>query len=258
MQFVEPKAIMLANTEMTVNGLQQFMDELGSSDWKSDSENGAQILTEVCGRACYKSFSLDLNKNLTQIREGNETYISNLLRQKHTSVLEHSSVTFAFTNVSRVFTHELVRHRPGMAYSQESLRFVRLDKLKAWFPQDFQDHPKCDVLHDLVKETFEYLENVQEKLTKLLELNNPDLPFSEKKKLTSACRRLAPIGLATHIIATGNHRIWKHIIQMRTSEHAESEIRQVFDDVAYQLCTNYPHIYQDMIRTTKGEWKLNS
>ena len=38
-------------------------------------------------------------------------------------------------NVSRVATHELVRHRAGVAVSQESLRFVRLDDLPFWFPE---------------------------------------------------------------------------------------------------------------------------
>jgi hypothetical protein len=36
---------------------------------------------------------------------------------------------------SRVFSHEIVRHRPGTAVSQESRRYVRLDELPFWFPE---------------------------------------------------------------------------------------------------------------------------
>src|SRR5271165_5797005 len=49
-------------------------------------------------------------------------------------MIEHVSFTFVLHNVSRVFTHEIVRHRPGTAISQESLRYVRLDELPFWFP----------------------------------------------------------------------------------------------------------------------------
>jgi thymidylate synthase (FAD) len=58
----------------------------------------------------------------------------NILRSGHEWVLEHASFTFVLHNVSRVLTHELIRHRPGTAVSQESLRFVRLDEIPFWFP----------------------------------------------------------------------------------------------------------------------------
>ena len=66
-----------------------------------------------------------------------------------------------------------------------------------------------------------------------------------KKALTSIMRRLAPIGLATTILMTGNHRVWRHLISMRTSRHAEEEIRMVFNKVYEQQLACYPNIYQD-------------
>ena len=75
-----------------------------------------------------------LNANVSKVREDSAEYLRNILKSGHGSVLEHANFTFLFHNVSRVFTHELVRHRAGAAYSQESMRFVRLTDIPFWFP----------------------------------------------------------------------------------------------------------------------------
>ncbi|MHA1946306.1 MAG: FAD-dependent thymidylate synthase [Candidatus Hodarchaeales archaeon] len=41
----------------------------------------------------------------------------------HWSVLEHSSMTVRISNISRAATHQLVRHRIGNSYTQESQRY---------------------------------------------------------------------------------------------------------------------------------------
>ncbi len=189
---------------------------------------------------CYRSFKPGLNENVTKVREGNDIYINNILKQQHGSVLEHASDTFAIVNCSRVFTHEIVRHRL-CAFSQESLRYVRLTELKGWVPGSLEDD---DYYPTAFLRAFRFLENLQKDLASAFGLDSR--PFNEKKKLTSAMRRLAPIGLATTIIVTTNHRNWRHLIAMRTSEHAEEEIRLVMGAIARSLLDRYPNIYQDM------------
>ena len=100
---------------------------------------------EFAGRLCYRSWEPGLNKNVRQVRTNVEDYLDNLLKSMHGSVLEHSFYVFIFHQVSRVFTHELVRHRVGTSISQESLRFVRLDDLPFWFPDWAQE---CPLLFD--------------------------------------------------------------------------------------------------------------
>ena len=48
---------------------------------------------------------------------------------------------------------------------------------------------------------------------------------------------------------TGNHRVWRHLITMRTSRHAEEEIRLVFNQVYKEQKTCYPSLYQDAKET---------
>ncbi len=281
MDITTPRVHLLASTEMDQEGLQEYLDDIGAPEWETDATSGAETLTEVAGRSCYRSFGTDLNPNVTRVREGNQPYIKNMLDVKHGSVMEHAFVTFAFTGVSRVFTHELVRHRAGSAFSQESLRFVRLDDLTAYYPKAFgremmealydalpddchikrdylgePDDPtrsgkeewvsnKTAWLHRTFVGTFTYLETVQKSIAIELGLDHVK-SFDAKKKITSAMRRLAPIGLGTAIVATFNHRAERFIISQRTSRHAEEEIRLVYGEVARKLQDKFPNLYQDM------------
>ena len=62
-----------------------------------------------------------------------------------------------------------------------------------------------------------------------LGIDEEGVPFHVKKEVTSALRRLAPIGLSTDIIWTANARTLRHVIEMRTAPGAEEELRLVFD-----------------------------
>ena len=53
-----------------------------------------------------------------------QKYIDNILKSGHGSVLEHAQYSFLLYGVGRDFTHELVRHRTGVAFSQVSQRYV--------------------------------------------------------------------------------------------------------------------------------------
>lgn len=242
MKFVEPKVFMIAETGLVDNGLQSFLDFIGVPDWDSNAPSDAEKLTEVAGKTCYMSFSPDLNKNLTKVRENrNRDYIQDgLIKVNHGSVLEHSYVTFALCNVSRIFTHELVRHRAGCAYSQVSGRYVRVDEIEAYKPEHLNAY-ECEKL----KQALHRIEILYKDLeSDVFERVGND--FDTKKKVTSAIRRMLPNGQGNHIIFTANHRALRHIIDMRTSIHAEEEIQVVFKQILCMLKNRYPHIYEDM------------
>ena len=170
-------------------------------------------------------------------------------------------------------THELVRHRVGTGFSQQSLRYIRLEKLCAWYPRSFGPEvvgmlydalakkgkvpstpegkevwvkDRVKFLRTIFESTYERLESVQREIAATLYLDELDGDFHVKKQITSAMRRLAPIGLGTGIICTANHRAWRHMIALRTAPGAEEEIRLVFKDVARQLRDHFPNVYQDM------------
>jgi thymidylate synthase (FAD) len=89
---------------------------------------------------------------------------------------------------------------------------------------------------------------------KELGIEEDGVPFHVKKEVTSALRRLAPTGLSTDIVWTANARTLRHVIEMRTAEGAEEELRLVFDKIARIMQSEAPGLFQDFSRTEDGSW----
>ena len=238
---VEPQVFLIGESTVNKEGLSAFLTHLGAPEWSSNAPTDIELLTEVYGRACYKSFGTELNPNLTRVRGSNETYISNVIEKGDGSVLEHGVVNFFFCDVSRVFTHELVRHRVGTAMSQESLRYVRLTDLDWYAPICIQENAAAMTIFE---KTMDGLSNLQKDLSELYELDTTN-DFNFKKQVTSAMRRIAPIGLATNIGWSCNMRTLRHVIEMRTDPGAEEEIRIVFSKVADIAIERWPNLFAD-------------
>jgi thymidylate synthase ThyX len=146
-------------------------------------------------------------------------------------------------------THELVRHRAGSAFSQESLRYVRLTDI------GFRVPAALEPLRPQVLAIVEQLEEFQRDAAQALHLDDDGVPFHVKKEVTSALRRLAPLGLSTDIIWSANLRTLRHVIEMRTAEGAEEELRSVFDDLAHLMAREAPLLFGDFERADDGTWK---
>jgi thymidylate synthase (FAD) len=255
MRETTPTVHLIARPHVDLDGMRGYLEEVGGASWLDrrqaaggDDVNDAHLLVEFAGRACYRSWEPGLNANVTRVRTDQREYLGNLLASQHGSVLEHANFSFAFRNVSRVFTHELVRHRAGSAFSQESLRYVRLTDI------GFRVPDALEPIRDKVVSLVETLEQFQIEAAEELGLDEDGLPFSVKKEVTSALRRLAPIGLSTDIIWTANVRTLRHVIEMRTAPGAEEELRSVFDRVAEIATSEAPGLFQDFSRQDDGTW----
>src|SRR5438309_3465193 len=250
-----PHVFLIARPSIDAEGMRGYLADVGGESWlerrlqESDGEpNAGELLVEFGGRACYRSWEPGLNPNVSKVRSDQREYFANILRSAHGSVLEHANYSFALRNVSRVFTHELVRHRAGSAFSQESLRFVRLTDI------GFRVAPALEPVREQVVNIVEQLEEFQVSAAKALGIDEEGVPFHVKKEVTSALRRLAPIGLSTDIVWTANVRTLRHVIEMRTAPGAEEELRLVFDQVAKIMCAEAPGLFQDFTRTADGSW----
>jgi len=116
----------------------------------------------------------------------------------------------------------------------------------------FRVPPALEPLRGKVIELVETLEVFQRNAA--ADLLNEEMPFSIKKEITSALRRLAPIGLSTSIVWTANIRTLRHVIAQRTEAGAEEEMRFVFDRVAKLVVDETPALFQDFIRLPDGCW----
>ncbi len=162
------------------------------------------FVVALAAKQCYKSFEAGLNPNVTRIRKDYVEYLDNILRQGHGSVLEHASFTFAITNVTRVFTAEMNRHRAGWAISEQSMRYIRFsDNINFWMPISFRDaDDDTPELREKKKRSrmemrlaFERTEEAYRRLEAIWGLDDPSKDFKEKKQITSALRRIVPDGM---------------------------------------------------------------
>ncbi len=255
MHETQPSVFLIARPAVDIDGMRGYLQDVGGASWldrrvqeAGGAPNSGELIVEFGGRACYRSWEPGLNANVTKVRTDQREYFANILRSAHGSVMEHANYSFALRNVSRVFTHELIRHRAGSAFSQESLRYVRLTDI------GFRVPPALEPVRDQVLSIVEQLEEFQRDAAEKLGIDEEGVPFHVKKEVTSALRRLAPTGLSTDIIWTANVRTLRHVIEMRTAEGAEEELRTVFDRIAAIMLGEAPGLFQDFARADDGSW----
>lgn len=255
MRSVEPQVFLISRPELDYDAIAGYLKEVGGESWlekldRDQLDNDAQNLAEFAGRLCYRSWEPGLNPNVTRVREDQTQYLQNILASLHGSVLEHVSFSFALHNVSRVLTHELIRHRPGVAISQESLRFVRLDEIPFWFPEWAQQDAE---LMERATALLEQMEAFQLWMAEHFKLDEQGVPFHEKKHKTSFMRRLAPDGVATGLVWSANVRTLRHTIESRTAPGAEEEIRLLFSRIGELMREECPALFGDYT-VEDGAW----
>jgi thymidylate synthase (FAD) len=185
--------------------------------WDTDADGG-QALAEFAGRACYQSWTKPNPSTAT-----NAGYLHHILEVGHLSVLEHGSVTFYLSGISRSLTHELIRHR-HFSYSQLSQRYVPERDAAMVEPDVIADDPE---LHAKFLEATEAAVRAYSDLLEGLEKRFADVEHAtlRRKQARQAARAILPNATETRIVVTGNYRAWRHFIAMRASEHADVEIR---------------------------------
>lgn len=259
MRSVEPEVYLISRPDLDYEEIARYLRDVGGESWLERLDRGdldeplndPQNLAEFAGRLCYRSWEPGLNPNVTKVRPDQSSYLRNVLSSLHGSVLEHVSFTFTLHNISRVCTHELIRHRPGTAISQESLRFVRLDDLPFWFPEWAKEDPE---LMKRATALLNQMEEFQQWMAGHFELDADGKKFAEKKHRTSFMRRFAPEGVATGMVWTANVRALRHTIEMRTAAGAEEEIRLLFARIGEVMAAEAPDLFGDFTVTEDGAW----
>jgi thymidylate synthase (FAD) len=213
--------------------------------WETDADGG-EALAEFAGRACYQSWSKPNPATAT-----NAGYLRHILEVGHLSVLEHGSVTFYLTGVSRSFTHELVRHR-HFSFSQLSQRYVPGREQAMVEPAVIAEDP---ALHKTFVEAGEAALRAYNELLEGLEAKFSDVEnkTSRRKQARQAARAVLPNAAETRIVVTGNYRAWRHFVTMRASEGADVEIREVAVACLRELQRIAPSVFGDFAISTLAD-----
>jgi thymidylate synthase (FAD) len=205
-------------------------------NWLGESTDGEK-LAEFAGRLCYMS---QKNPASRVTRE----YLENIKKQGHGSVLEHANYSLLIEGVSRSLTHELVRHRAGFAYSQLSQRYV--DESDA----SFVVPPAIVGDETLEREWREQIEAAQKSYVHLVEHLMERYGWvadkvHRRKMSREAARGVLPNSTETKIVVTANVRAWRTMLELRSSEGAELEIRRCAVAIIKLLSKESPAFFSD-------------
>jgi len=187
--------------------------------------SGVKILQtiEKFGRVSHKS-----EGKITS--DSYKAFLQKLLSWGHESVLEHVSISVRFI-CDRGVSHELVRHRLA-AYTQESTRYCNYcgniqfiqplfykkgtQKYKIWYESCLQ---------------------AAKNYTQLIQLNSSP----------EEARSVLPNSLKTEIVATCNLREWRHVFEMRCSQGAHSQMKEIMIPTLRILKQKIPLIFDDFV-----------
>ena len=138
--------------------------------------------------------------------------VFNCMKMGHGSVLEHASATFLIRDVSRNFTHQLVRHRIA-SFSEKSQRYVKMnfgDMVKPFVEPEKIEMFDSERFNDLMVDAFGFYEDALD----------DGVPAED-------ARYILPSAVYTDIVVTANARELLHIFALRIDKHAQWEIRDV-------------------------------
>jgi len=176
---------------------------------------------EFCARTCYNS-----KDRITE--DSHKVFISNLMKNGHLSVLEHSWASFLIEGISRACSHQLVRQRIA-SFSQSSQRYIDEKNFSYVIPEDIVKNKQAlkifEEVIDKIKDGYKNLVN--------LGIKKEDARF------------LLPNAATTTITMTTNFREWLHIIDLRVSRHAQWEIRDLFIEIWRILFQKAPTVFSD-------------
>jgi thymidylate synthase (FAD) len=167
-------------------------------------------------RTCYSSDTpIEIWNKINEGKLSSEKireFIKERLKTGHTSPLEQVVFWFAIAGVSRSLSHQLVRHRIGISFEQQSQRYVRFDRQRHSFVM-----PDSWRRAGLEEEFVGLLERTSELYTRALAAGIP----------AEDARFVLPNAAPTNFHLMVNFAELLHICDVRLCVRAQWEIRKM-------------------------------
>jgi len=237
-----------------------FLDKQNVADDHSLALDDGSALCKFAGQTCYLSFG---EKRTRNSEEEVKRYFDNIKQSGHGSVLEHAYYSMIVWGVDRAFSHELVRHRAGWAYSQLSQRYVDGKTLRFVERPEYQDDARLHAsFEQWIDDAREEYDTRARLLAQKMEGQLAGMtPTERRKAVNQAARNCLPNETETAVVLTGNVRAWRHVLEMRGSLHADLPISRVTLGAFEILRAVSPVLFDDYVRDrglTTGREFLNT
>lgn len=211
----------------------------------------AESVVAASAKLCYSPVGVD-DIMIGLDGKNTEKFLDKLMDLGHFSPLEHISFTFAIEGVSRVLTHQLVRHRMA-SYSQQSQRYVKLDQFEYVVPPAIQNHAEA---MDIYRAAMAADQEAYDKIAGLLEQVYFDQYISEgmgeskahsqaEKSAIEDARFVFPNACETKIVATMNARSLINFFEHRCCNRAQWEIRELAEEMLRKVRNVAPSIFKE-------------
>lgn len=192
---------------------------------------GALDVLFSAARRCY-STDEDWKKRFTVDYESRAKLVSNVIASGHISILEHISYTFSVTGVSRVLSHQLVRHRHA-SYSQQSQRYTAVDSIEGKYVMPPSIAHKSEA-EELFCKTMEQIYMAYNNLIEFHLIPRED------------ARYLLPNAMHTSLVVTMNAReLYETFFPLRCCTRAQWEIRELAERILVLCKSTLPEVFSN-------------
>ncbi|WP_066496442.1 FAD-dependent thymidylate synthase [Abyssisolibacter fermentans] len=207
-------------------------------------------LIASAAKLCYSQVGIDsIEEGLTV--ESTDKFLDRLMSMGHESPIEHAVFTFGVEGVSRVLTHQLVRHRIA-SYSQQSQRYVKLEQFEYVIPPAIEEDEEAKALFvKAMEEDQKYYNQITKKLFEKNYKKYIAKGYSEKKAKMMAektsiedARYVFPNACETKIVFTMNARTLFNFFNHRCCNRAQWEIRQLATEMLRQVKAVAPTLFK--------------
>ncbi len=194
-------------------------------------EGGQEKLIASAARCCWSSKPIE---EIYESMSGDRVrlFLEKLMKLEHLSPFEHVSLTFYIEGISRVTSHQLVRHRIA-SYSQQSQRHVRIEEGSFITPPSIERVPAAAKLFK------EAVERCMQAYMKLIELGVP----------MEDARYVVPQAVKTNIVVTMNVRELLHFFKLRLAPDAQWEIREMALEMLKQAAELLPTVFKPLLES---------
>lgn len=177
-------------------------------------------------RVCAMAARTCTSKDMPDIDdESNMRALRTALASHHDSVAEHASFTFKVEGVSRALTHQLVRHRIGCSYEQQSQRYVDMDRFDYVTPESIKGRglrdsnfdPECRNALNVLLMYDSIMRQINSCYETLVICGIPE----------EDARYVLPNACCTNIVVTMTGRALMHFCALRCCRKAQWEIREL-------------------------------
>lgn len=207
-------------------------------------------IVAASAKLCYSPVSaVSLLDDLDELKT--KSFLDKLMDLGHHSPLEHISFTFAVEGVSRVLTHQLVRHRIA-SYSQQSQRYVKLEQFEYITPPAIAENKEAKALFEKAMDADQETYN---QLVALLEASYCEHYLNEgmtmhrakasaEKSAIEDARFVFPNACESKVVVTMNARSLINFFEHRCCNRAQWEIRNLADEMLFLVRKVAPTIFK--------------